>query len=392
MKKSVLICAMLALASMQGMAQDTEKTLGKTDEKYSVLTNRFGANWFVTGQVGAQVFLGDHGGDGGFGGRISPSVNVGVGKWFTPTLGLRLMYSGINAKGYGKAGESFLGDFYEDDLYKKKVKYGNIHFDVMFDLCNAIGGYKEDRLYSAIPYVGIGLVTNFQKDVYGARHLHAGINAGLVNRFRVADGWDVNLEVSSLMMRDEFDQVRAGKKMDAMLGLSVGATYHFKPRGFGKAVVRTTGISQAEMDAVRNDLNDQIAKNQALEDELAREKSRKAAVKEEPKAQPVKMAPRLVFFDINKATISAREKVRVRYMAEQMKSYPDMKFTIMGYADNATGTAEYNQMLTQKRAENVYKMLVEEFGVNANQLTVEAKGGVANMFESNSLNRVVIVK
>ena len=194
------------------------------------------------------------------------------------------------------------------------------------------------------------------------------------------------------MMRDEFDQVRAGKKMDAMLGLSVGATYHFKPRGFGKAVVRTTGISQAEMDAVRNDLNDQIAKNQALEDELAREKSRKAAVKEEPKAQPVKMAPRLVFFDINKATISAREKVRVRYMAEQMKSYPDMKFTIMGYADNATGTAEYNQMLTQKRAENVYKMLVEEFGVNANQLTVEAKGGVANMFESNSLNRVVIVK
>lgn len=35
---------------------------------------------------------------GDFGKRISPTMNISVGKWFTPGLGLRLQYSGLQAK------------------------------------------------------------------------------------------------------------------------------------------------------------------------------------------------------------------------------------------------------------------------------------------------------
>lgn len=37
---------------------------------------------------------------GDFGKRISPTMNISVGKWFTPGLGLRLQYSGLQAKGF----------------------------------------------------------------------------------------------------------------------------------------------------------------------------------------------------------------------------------------------------------------------------------------------------
>lgn len=379
---------------MSANAQEQEKSLGKTDEKYSVLTNRFGANWFVTANVGGQVTFGDYNSEGKFGQRISPALHIGFGKWFTPGMGIRMMYSGINSRGFGQAGDNYIsGTPNENGFYKQKFNFANIHADAMINLSNMFCGYNEKRVYNAIPYVGLGLAYRMKKENTGSKALYAGVNTGLINRFRVAKAWDVNLEIGALMLRDDFDTKRGGGKMDAVLSISAGVTYNFAPRGFSKAIVRTTGISQAEMDAIRNDLNEQLARNKALENELAQEKNRRAAVKEEPKHVVVaETTPRLVFFSINKATIAPREKVNVRYMAEQMKANPDRKFTITGYADNSTGSAEYNQKLTQKRAEAVYNMLVDEFGVNPDQLTVEAKGGVENMYESASLNRVVIVK
>lgn len=393
MNKKYLMFMLASMFLMSANAQE-EKPLGKTDEKYSVLTNRFGANWYITGNIGGQITFADDEGEGKFGKRIAPALHIGIGKWFTPGMGIRLMYSGLSSKGFGQAGDSYIsGKPDANGFYKQKFNYMNIHADAMFNLSNLFCGYNEKRVYNAIPYVGLGMVRRLEKDNNGQKNLHLGVNTGLVNRFCVAKAWDVNLEIGALIMRDEFDSKRAGKKTDAVLSISAGVTYNFAPRGFSKAIVRTTGISQAEMDAIRNDLNEQLAKNKALEKELAQEKSRNAVVKEDPKQVVVaETTPRLIFFSINKATIAPREKVNVRYMAEQMKANPDRKFTITGYADNSTGSAEFNQKLTQKRAEAVYNMLVDEFGVNPSQLTVEAKGGVDNMYESASLNRVVIVK
>lgn len=57
-----------------------------------VVTNRFGKNWFVFGTVGAHTFRGDYSTTGSFGGTVSPDWSVGVGKWFTPGIGLKLEF------------------------------------------------------------------------------------------------------------------------------------------------------------------------------------------------------------------------------------------------------------------------------------------------------------
>lgn len=71
-------------------------------------------------------------------------------------------------------------------------------------------------------------------------------------------------------------------------------------------------------------------------------------------------------------------------------------YQVTGYADKATGTAAYNQKLSEKRAQNVADALVKKFGVNASQLQVVGKGGVSDLYSlykgEIQLNRVVIVE
>ncbi|RGN47573.1 MULTISPECIES: OmpA family protein [unclassified Bacteroides] len=399
MKKGTLIIMALLFMPLLSHGQNSQEE--KVDnsienDKYRVITNKFWDNWFITAGAGAQVMFGDDDEKGKFGKRISPAINVGVGKWFTPGLGLRLQYNGLNAKGFSYGNGGYIkGTPDSKGLYKEKINYMNLHGDIMFNLTNMFCGYKEDRVYNAIPYLGFGLVHRYNEDVYGFKKLFFGLNLGYINKFRLSKAWDFNLEASALMMRDDFDSKTEGKKMDAVISVTAGFTYRFKQRGFKKAIVKTTGLSSEEMDAIRNKLNEQIARNKELEAELAKEKNKKPEIVKEEVIKPVQVAsssPRAIFFTINEYSISPREKVNIEYIAEQIKSNPDKQFTITGYADNSTGSASFNQELTQKRAESVYNMLVNDYGVDAKQLKIEAKGGVSSMFEPSSLNRVVIVE
>jgi outer membrane protein OmpA-like peptidoglycan-associated protein len=68
------------------------------------------------------------------------------------------------------------------------------------------------------------------------------------------------------------------------------------------------------------------------------------------------------------------------------------KFKIMGSADKETGNKKYNMKLSKDRANRVYDVLVNKFGVNPSQLEVIAKGQENEPFDKPVLNRVVIVE
>lgn len=99
-----------------------------------------------------------------------------------------------------------------------------------------------------------------------------------------------------------------------------------------------------------------------------------------------------VFFEINKAKISQKDKVRLSQFAEAIKAgSKEAKYTISGYADKATGSSKTNQTLSEKRAKAVYDELVAN-GVNPDQLEMVANGGVDPLFYNNNvLSRVAII-
>ena len=397
--------AIMAALMMMPMAISAQENQEKKSEAAS---EEFKGQWFISVGAGPQLLIGDDDHKGSFGDRISPALNVSVGKWLMPGLGFRVEYSGLSAKGWGYGNGGYIsGEMNDNYLYKEKFNYMNLHVDALVDLTNMIGGYRENRVYRAIPYAGIGLVHRFDADVHGDKKTFFGINMGYQNKFRLAKNWDFNLEANALLMNDYFDSKVEGINMDALINVTAGFTYKFNGKK-PKAQWAENEVSAAEMEAIRNDLNDQIARNEALEkdmdDQLAAEKARNKALADELAAEKDRrkaaeaaeakkaVSPRTIFFNINEATISPKEKVNIRYVAEQIKANPNRKFTVTGYADNATGTPEFNQKLTQKRAEAVYNMLVDDYGVNKDQLEIIAKGGADNMYESNELNRVVIVE
>ncbi|MDD6210788.1 MAG: OmpA family protein [Bacteroidales bacterium] len=391
MKTKLLPVLLLFMIPLLSFAQDDNNS---KKEKYAVITNGFWDNWFISAGAGAQVYLGDSDGEksGTFGKRIAPAIDIAIGKWFTPGLGLRLTYSGLQGRGFGYKGfEEHLTNPYENSsLYRQKWNMMNLHGDIMFNLTNMFCGYKENRVYSAIPYIGFGWLRSYQ----APKTNNLSGNIGLINTFRVSKALDINLEARACITKDNFDTKIGGIRADAITGITAGITYRFKQRNFKKAScaqkVAASYENQAnELDRLQQQLKQQQAYNKQLENELAKERNKKPEVKVE---KEVSISPRTIFFNINQATVSNKEKINLKYLAEQIKENPKKTFTIEGYADSATGSAAFNKKVSEKRAQNVYDVLVKDYNVNPQQLKIEAKGGTSNMFGSNALNRVVIVK
>jgi OmpA-OmpF porin, OOP family len=96
-----------------------------------------------------------------------------------------------------------------------------------------------------------------------------------------------------------------------------------------------------------------------------------------------------VFFDLGNAGVKNIYHDRILVIAKVMKANPDLKITITGNCDVKGGDNE-NQKLGLRRAENVKKVLVSEFGIDAARLTTESKGEKDPMASKlNAMNRRV---
>ena len=64
-------------------------------------SSNFGSNWFLELKGGMSAFLGSPIGCGDMFDRMKPVIQVGLGKWFTPSVGGRIGFQGLqlnNAK------------------------------------------------------------------------------------------------------------------------------------------------------------------------------------------------------------------------------------------------------------------------------------------------------
>lgn len=387
---------LLALAGLSSAAMAQQKTevveyeIIQVQDKYQVITNPFWSNWFFSIGGGAEATFGDNDSAGSFGKRISPTLNISVGKWFTPGLGLRLQYSGLQARGftYDKGADYVKGAELKDGYYKQRFDYMNLHGDVMFNLNALFGGYNQHRVYEIIPYVGAGFTHNYSKP-----HREAlSVNAGIINKFRISNAVDINLELSAMAVEDKFDgEVGGDHGYDGVLSATVGLTYRFPARGFRRPMPQL--ISQIELAAMQDKLAMMGAQNAELKNALVQAENQPVAEVTETQVivPDPDIAPRTVFFQIGSAELSPREIMNLSYLAEQMKQFPNATYTVNGYADSATGTPAFNKELSLKRAQAVKNALVKNYGIAADRLNVEAGGGV-DKFGQPILNRVVLVK
>lgn len=369
-----LVCLFIFLSVKVNAQSDTVITIQQSTDKYKVETNRFFDNCFFGVGVGAQMYMGDHNRQMKFEDRVTPVGTVYIGKWFTPGMGLRLNFSGGEFKGVTQNGSFTTGVSYDDSqfLEEQNFKHGAIRADVLFNATNLIMGYKDNRVYSFIPYIGAGWA--FTKD---AREVT--LNMGLLNKFRLSSAWDFNLDISLGLVNDRFDGEVGGAKDDGFGSVTVGFAYKFKKRTWDRSktkVLATTAYSSAMPTVVS----------------MQAPTPESCDVPEKTIERITHATPAFVTFVIDKSELRNEAKQNLKFLAESLKEINSGVFMISGYADDATGSESRNAVLSRERAEIVYRMLIE-YGVPASMLQIEYHGGVKNMFfDDPALSRSVIIK
>lgn len=395
MKKIALLTVFAAGAlSLSAQNSTIEEKVEYSKDKYKVETNRFWSNWFISAGAGVNFGFTDHDKQADFGDRISPALDISVGKWFTPGIGLRVSYSGLNMKGAsnvtqdgpshttGKPMPMGKGSGY--DMQYQKFSFYNLHGDVLFNLSNLLCGYNEKRIWNCSPYVGIGWGRVWDSPQFKG----VTANLGVLNTFRLNDWLDANLDIRGMMTGEGFDGAWGSAEHDGVLSATVGLTYKFKRRGWdrSKTVYR---YDYGDLESMRNKLNEMNAENERLKKELAQGKM--AAARETVKRIA---SANLVAFPIGKSKLSNEARANLGMLAEVIKAGDkNAVYTITGYADAGTGSKRINEKLSKARAEAVYECLVEEFGIDKAQLKIDYKGGVENMFyDDPRLSRAVITR
>ncbi len=382
--KNLLISCFMVLVPMSGMAQDEVPT-----EKHSVATNSFWNNWFVQGGVQWNAWYGNYEDGMGFSKspfkkfRSNPGFAVGIGKWFTPSLGLRTKFQGI----WGKA-------VFDEDNRGNGNKYWILNEHVMFNLSNMFCGYNPSRTWSLIPFAGGGIGRSMTHDRYAM-----GISLGVLNEFRLNEKVALNLEIGWNRYESDLCNMPAGYGKGIMshpnnVYAEVGVTYNIGRPGWSKTpdVESIKSLSQAQIDALNAQLADEQAENARLQGELGDSVEIDSAVVDSPFVEdiPDEMQIVSVFFDINKSTLSSgRDEINIKTAAMFSKEL-GLPLVVTGYADSATGSKETNERLSRERAETVAKVL-ERFGVAKDNISIEAKGGV-DEYPNPSYNRCVTIK
>lgn len=381
----MIALAFVGLCTTSAMAQETEVPV----QKYKVVTNSFWANWFVSAGITGNAFYTsqeEHGISGNpFNDkRGTLGFTVAIGKWFTPGIGLRTKVDGA----WGKQ----VNTEANHPLYK----YINVHEDVMFNLSNMFCGYNEKRVWNFIPYAGLGFIRNFED---GAKNNDISYHVGLLNNFRVASRVQLFLDVNLAAFEGTVDHATAdswsqydkncARHWDKKVSAEIGVTYNLGKHTWEKApdVDALMAMNREQMDALNQSLKEQQDENARLRDMLAAAKNKPAVVE---KVKETVSTSASVFFDINSAQVASRKDlVNVKELAEYAKEN-NSKVVVTGYADSKTGSAEYNQQLSEQRAQTVADELVK-MGVNRDNIVTEAKGGV-DQLSPFSYNRRATVK
>jgi len=271
-----------------------------------------------------------------------------------------------------------------------------IHGDVLWNISNAFGGYKETRTWDLIPYAQFGYLLASGTPAVKGDELYDneyGAGIGLINDFRLGDRVGLIVDLSGMITKDIILGRHTRYDRFALLpSATVGLTFNLGRSNFDRYASVAPPVlpfTEADYNALKSKLSDAEKENANLKNRVSELENRKPETVYVDKIVSVPM-PTTLFFDIGKSHLTKREQAHLALYANENLT-PDSKVKVTGAADSATGTPAFNQKLSQKRAEYVKDLLVKKYGLAPENVTIEALGGIAE-FEVPAENRIAVVK
>ncbi len=376
----------------------TEFTCDNTNHYFS----NWRDNWFIELGAGANQPLVEKGKGNAVKGKYwTASYSVGFGRWFSPYLGFRIKAIG--------------GALHWNNPVPKdpangwsRSRHVNLQAELMWDMFNSLGGVNENRVFSIIPFFGLGGDANwhfrnsFGKEPAGTNIVASHklrpksvqwtlpVSAGLQFRFRLCKYVDFFAEARATFYADNWNNCASGASIDGLVSAMGGFNFNIGGRGWN-TFNECNYVSQvAALNGQVNDLRAQLLACGQTVAQLQSQLPCPEVVQKDCANAPLMATVR---FTINSDKIMPTEEVNVYSMAEWLKANPNEKIVIAGYADKDTGTSEYNMELSQRRAEVVKNALINQYGIDASRLETKAFGSDVQEYPSNNdWNRIVIFR
>ena len=349
------------------------------------LKNKASDNWYMGLGGGTNLYFtkAENDANANFMDRLGWMGQLEIGRWNSPNWGARLVIDG------GQINHVATVPYGPEQLWMGG------HIDLMYNIMNAWGTYNPDRVYSLVPYLGIGYMygmnewfkrPNPNESAFKNQNQTLTYNVGLINNFQISRSVAIFLELGWRVMQESFDgtPTTGDFEYDSMFTGTAGVKF-----GLGGA----QGFTPAELMDYNliNDLNSQINRLRAENEELRR---RPESCPDCPDVQPAVVEgvyiPNVVFFRINSSTIDRGQQVSVYNTAEYLRSNPNARVNIVAYADRQTGTPEYNWALSERRARAVADALTNEHGISSDRISIDWKGDTEQPYAENDWNRVAI--
>ena len=388
MKIKCLIVAMLVGFTAAGNALAQQS---KSDESLE-----FNPHWSIGLQGGGAYTLGET----VFGDLISPAFYLTGSYKFNSVLSARVGVGGITGKGYS----SFASKGYEFNFIQ-----GNV--DAMLDVSSLFWGFNHKRITNLYAFAGAGLFWGFDNDEAASiqnngsdlRYLWEGNKAFIAGRFgigsdfRCSERFSISIEANANILSDHFNSKKAGNA-DWQFGLLAGVNYKFgknsRPSAAYAEKVRMEQLAKeaaaaAAKEAAEKERADREAKEKAARLEAEKQAKEKQERENARRTELAKENSKDIFFLINSAKIRKSEAEKLTQLAEWLSNNREFSIDIDGYADKETGSSSGNMTLSERRAENVRKFLIDA-GISEDRISTNHKGDTVQPFEDNKKNRVVI--
>ena len=397
MKKITFLALLCSIFFAQSVSAQQQEVTYVEDPAQGYLFNKFKDNWFITAEGGVNVFFSPNDIHRDLQDRLSPAASIYAGKWFSPIIGLRAGVNWLKIKGLSEIGVN--GQPMVNGHYKQQFHEVGPVFDVMLNMTNWICGYKPGRKYNLSIYAGGGCYFTFAPEYNangerdGWEHMDDEIltaRAGIINSFNVSDAVQLSLDIRYSALDNHRDEVGDGwNKSASNLQAYLGVTYLFKKREWNAPIVPVCPEPE-NCDALRARLQAADAKIAELEQQLKACLERPAEVVVE-EAEKAPLAT--IYYPINVSKLTQKDINVLDAVAEVMKSNPNQKYILTGWADNYTGNDQINTRLRKNRVAGVEKQLIK-VGVPAEQLesTISAENLVDLGEKYQALGRAVTIE
>ena len=221
-------CTLQARADVQPTEKDTVRCTFRYDDTELlqplqpsyldgvVVPARGNGNWFVSITGGTTAFLGTPLGCEDLFGRLKPSYSFALGKWFTPWVGARINYSGLQFK----------------DGMLAVQDYHHLHADLLWNVLGGSYARQEQVRWHLAPFAGIGLLHHATNG-----HNPLAISYGIQGQYRISKRVSALVEISGMTTFQDFDGYgKANRPGDHMLSLTAGFSFHIGKVGWKRAI------------------------------------------------------------------------------------------------------------------------------------------------------------